>query len=131
MLEVIDRLARWCGVNLAITWATCCLCITNTSGFSGRSKHKIEYPNIPSALRPILHDDSIPVPEPQENYTLGPAAELEDYSPEAGSSMMEDQILSEYSTKEPHVIRQAGLNDIIRDLDLSKTKKQLPESRLQ
>ena len=44
-------------------------CITNIACISVQSKHKIENPNIPSALRPIPHDDSMPVPKPPEQYT--------------------------------------------------------------
>ena len=59
----------------------CYFCVSNTSGFSGRSKHKAEYPNITSALRTISHDDSMPVPEPPENYTLDSAPKSEETSP--------------------------------------------------
>jgi hypothetical protein len=48
----------------------CCLCITNITGFSVQSKHTIDYPNIPSALTLVPHDDSMPVPEPPKKYTL-------------------------------------------------------------
>jgi hypothetical protein len=101
--------------------------MTNTSGFSGRSKHKAEYPNITSALRTIPHDDSLPVSEPPENYTLDSALESEEASPEAGNSTREDQNFSAYSNKEPDLTTKAELND----LKLPKTKTQLLGSRLQ
>jgi hypothetical protein len=34
-----------------------------------QSKHKLEYPNIPSALRTIAYDDLMPVPELPVEYT--------------------------------------------------------------
>ena len=90
-------------------------------------RNKTEYPNISSALRTILHDDSLPISEPPENYTLDSALETEEASPEAGNSTREDQTFSAYSTKEPHLITKAELND----LKLPKTKTHLPGSRLQ
>ena len=33
-----------------------------TSAFNKKSKGKIEYPNLPSAVRPIPHSDKFPVP---------------------------------------------------------------------
>jgi hypothetical protein len=46
----------------------CYFCITNITGFSLQSEHKIEYSSIPSALRPVPHDNLMPVPEPSEKY---------------------------------------------------------------
>jgi hypothetical protein len=85
-------------------------------------KHKVEYPNISSALRPIPHDDSMPLPEPPEEYTLDSEPESEEALPEAGTSTREDQDLSAYSIIEPHLITQTELNDLVQDLDLQKTK---------
>jgi hypothetical protein len=42
------------------------------------TKHKIEYANIPSALRPVLLDDSMPVSKPLESFTLDSDSESED-----------------------------------------------------
>jgi hypothetical protein len=72
-------------------------CMTNITGFSVQSKHKTEYPNIPSALRPVSHDDSVPVPKPPEEYTLDSEPESEQASTEAGTSTREDQEFSAYS----------------------------------
>jgi hypothetical protein len=78
-----------------------CSGITNTNGFSGKSEQKIEYPNIPSALRPDPRDDSMPVPEPPKNYTLDSETESEEGSPEAGPSTRKDQDFSAYSSTGP------------------------------
>jgi hypothetical protein len=51
--------------------------MTKITGFSRFSKRKIEYPNIPSALRSVPHDDSMPVPKPPESYTLDSDSESE------------------------------------------------------
>ena len=109
----------------------CYLCMTNITGLSVQSKHKTEYPDIPPALRPVSHDDSVPVPKPPEEYTLDSEPESEQASTEAGTSTREDQEFSAYSTTQLHLTTRAELNDIFRDLDLSKTKAQLFGSRLQ
>jgi hypothetical protein len=93
----------------------CYFCITNITGLSMQSKHKIEYCNTPSALRPVPCDHSMPVPKPPEKYTLDLEPESEEASPEAGTGTREDQDLSMYSTIEPHLITQAELNDLFRD----------------
>jgi len=69
----------------------------------------------------------MPVPELPENYSPDSAPESEEASPEAGNSTTEDQTFSAYSSKEPRLITQAGLND----LNIPKAKTQLPGSRLQ
>jgi hypothetical protein len=38
--------------------------------FSQLPKHKIMYPNMPSALKPVPHDESVPVPNPTETFIL-------------------------------------------------------------
>jgi hypothetical protein len=42
----------------------CCVIITD---FSAKNKHKIMYPNLNSAMRPVTHDDNLPGVEPPEN----------------------------------------------------------------
>lgn len=93
-----------------------CFCITSITGFCVQSKHRIEYPKIPSALRFAPHDDSVPVPEPPEQYTVD--SESEEASPKAGTSTREDENFSAYST-------------ISCDLNLPKTKPELLGPRLQ
>jgi hypothetical protein len=51
--------------------------------------------------------------------------------PETGTSTIEDQDFSAYSTIQTHLITQAELKDLVRDLDLPETKAQLLGSRLQ
>ncbi len=52
-------------------------CNTNTTGFSVKNKHKITYPNLDSARRPILHDDTLPVPFPRQHRLDFIADEME------------------------------------------------------
>lgn len=97
-------------------------CITITNGFSGKSKHKIENPNISSALRSICHDDSVPVPEQPEHYTLHSEPESEEVSPESETSARKDRDFSAYSTVQPHLITQAESKDQVRDFVFPKNQ---------
>lgn len=100
----------------------CYFCITKIAGFSNKNKHKIIYPNIPSALRPVPHDDSMPVPKPPDTYTLDSETTSEEASPDANASMQEDDDFSLSSSSGLQLISKAELNDLLRDLDLPKTK---------
>jgi hypothetical protein len=79
--------------------------MTKIIGFSQFSKHEIEYPDIPSALRPVSHDDTRPGPKPPESYTLDSDSELEEVSPEGtGPNTTADPDFSTHNTSEPHLI---------------------------
>ena len=44
----------------------CRFCFTKTDSHNSKPKHTIVYPTIPSALRPVEHDDSLPNPKPPQ-----------------------------------------------------------------
>jgi len=44
--------------------------LTVTDGHNSKSKHTILYPNIPSALRTLEHDDSLPMLKRPQQWTL-------------------------------------------------------------
>ena len=100
-----------------------------SKGLSRKKKHGIQYPNIPSAIRPVPHGEILPVPKAPEKYTLDlDKQEIE--SSEFPMSSQESYIASCIS-HEPHFISQNELNDLVWDLELSKTKSELLGSRLQ
>jgi hypothetical protein len=39
------------------------------SGISLKSKHSVQNPSLPSAVRPVLHRQDLPVPKPPEKWT--------------------------------------------------------------
>src|SRR5678815_615213 len=53
----------------------CYFCLTNVQGFSSKSKHCIQYPNLHTAMRPVPHSDDLPVPTPPDEFTV----DSEDY----------------------------------------------------
>ena len=45
-------------------------CLTEATGFSAKNKNHINYPNLPSAMRPVLQSDDLKVPVPPEAWTI-------------------------------------------------------------
>ena len=48
----------------------CYVYSAKTHGHNSKSKRAIVYLNIPSTLRPVKHDDSLPVPKPPQQRLL-------------------------------------------------------------
>ncbi|XP_028674419.2 uncharacterized protein LOC114664472 [Erpetoichthys calabaricus] len=96
----------------------CYFCLVSVSGFSTKNKKSIEYPNLPSAIRPVPHDDRLPVPKPPETWSLD---ESDSDGEPNGERLTADG---------PHLITRSELNDLITDLDLSNAKAELLGLRL-
>lgn len=41
----------------------CYFCLVNVKGFNKKNKQHLQYPSIPSAIRPVAHSEEIPVPK--------------------------------------------------------------------
>lgn len=89
-------------------------------GVNKNKRKSIAYPEVASVIKPVPHSDTIPRPKP-------PKAES-DKSSEGELELSSD--LDDNSTTQ-HLIAQSELNDLIRDLKLSKTDAELLTSRLQ
>lgn len=106
----------------------CYFCLTPPmQGITSKNKHTVSYPNIPSAIRPVPHSVELPVPTPPTSFTYDSTSPEE----EAGPSEDSEYIYESSSSTVPHLITQGELNDLVRDLDLSKSKAELLASRLQ
>lgn len=113
----------------------CYFCLTKTKGYSKKKKQNIEYPTVPSAILPVPHGEGLPIPTPPLNWDDVVIPEEED--DECFHSRTED--LFESSTdpsyvppsSEPQLVTQNKLNDLVRDLGLSKQQAELLGSRLQ
>lgn len=112
----------------------CYFCLTNISGITSKSKHTVKYPNIPSALKPVPHSTELPVPEPPQNMTSSEdetTAEEVNKEGFAGENIDLDPTFEpESSSSSPHFLSQEDLNDLVRDLNLSKKQGELLGSRL-
>lgn len=111
-----------------------CLIPPIKQGINKKKRMVIEYPNLPSAIRPVPHSDELPIPNPPQEYTLdsdeSPDDNVEDdlFQP---STSQDPDFSAEVPGGEPHKINQRELSDLIRDLNLSKEKAELLASRLQ
>ncbi|KAJ8716001.1 hypothetical protein PYW08_013286 [Mythimna loreyi] len=101
----------------------CYFCLTNVVGFSRKNKGNIVYPNTSSATRPLPHSEELPIPVPPVAMEIVSEASLDTASSFVPS--YEDR------SSEPHLIEQPELNDLVRDLNLSKQHAELLGSRLQ
>ena len=110
----------------------CYFCLTKFKGYSAKSKHVIQYPNLPSAMQPVPHDGFAP-PKPPTDWDIGEQhVEMLDSGNEAAAStsLNNPEYLPRESTS-PHFIMQQELNDLVRDLNLSQTQSEFLASRLQ
>lgn len=106
----------------------CYFCMTNIAGYSKKNKSAIHYPNCDSALKPVPHDEQNPVPNPPVCLD----SESDDDDDEESHREQESDAYEPIDDEKiPHLIGQAELNDLVRDLGLTKKKAELLGSRLQ
>src|SRR5438477_7296916 len=107
----------------------CYFCQTKIAGFTVKTRHMIDYPVVPSASKPIPHSEELPVPKPPEDKT--PLDQSDDNSISSDEChQMDEEYLPTLSDKDIHLINQGDLNDLVRDLYLSKSQSELLTSRL-
>jgi hypothetical protein len=98
----------------------CYFYFTKIDGHNSKAKHNVGYPNSPSARKPVEHDDSLPIRKPPQQWTV--------YKEEPTSNSPEDESGPSCSNVDPdfteltvpYLISQTELNDLARDLNLSK-----------
>ena len=109
----------------------CYFCLTPSieKRFNRKKKSVIEYPNIPSAIRPVPHSDELPIPESREIDLL--SSDNAESSEECSVSKSCTSRNKKFGVAtEPHLINECKLNDLVRDLDFPKVKAELLASRL-
>ncbi|GBN78918.1 hypothetical protein AVEN_9465-1, partial [Araneus ventricosus] len=87
-----------------------------------------------SAVRPVRHNEPLPIPVAPKTYTLHRETDLEDFEPQSGSSTStygDEEYPADLSHRQPHLVTQPELYDLFRDLELPKSKSQLLGSRHQ
>ena len=103
-------------------------------GISKKKKRTVFYPNFPSATRPVLHGEGLPIPEPPKEYQISSdedEKEISDSGFPEPCTLKDPDFLANVVSNEPQKFSQNELNDLIRDLDLSKSKAEILASRLQ
>jgi hypothetical protein len=102
----------------------CYFCSCNVKGYNLINKKEILYPNLLSAMRPVPHSSEIPVPKSTEKLE-----DIPEDSEDEGETYDEDYRYVSDSI-EPQLFSQIELNDLVRDLGLSKESAELLGSRL-
>ena len=95
-----------------------------TSGFNKKNKSRIEQPNLPSAVKLMLHLDEIPVPIFEQ---LPPLKDLSDFEEDSDGNNADFEIQEDSFCKG---FVQPELDGLARDLDLSKKVSEILASRL-
>jgi len=98
----------------AITPDRLLFCKIKTTEVNYRICNKLNYPDLPSARRPVPHDDSLPVPKIKQVENV-----------DENLSMQDGHNDYVFTRSNSHIITQIELNDLIRDLNLSKEKSEI------
>ena len=101
----------------------CYFCVTDVIGINKKNCKVLKYPYLESARRPIVHSDECPVPV----YEM-----LSDDSDNGSTAAQESQEDEEtdFIDDRPNLFSQNELNDLVRNLNLSKSSSELLASRL-
>ncbi|UYV67602.1 hypothetical protein LAZ67_5001347 [Cordylochernes scorpioides] len=84
----------------------CYFCLTKTTGITSKSRHTVEYPDLPSAMRPVPHSDILPVSQPPENVIFS------DDELDRREQQSDDTNFEAGASSEPHLLTQGDLNDL-------------------
>ena len=107
----------------------CYFCVVpNVHGFSKENRKSRQYPSLPSTIRPTPHDEHIPV------LMFKSLLEEGDYKSPIGSPSSYEYEISDkefdLSCIEPQCFSQVELNNLVRDLNLSKESSEVLAPRL-
>ncbi|GBN41486.1 hypothetical protein AVEN_140491-1 [Araneus ventricosus] len=91
-----------------------------------KNKKNVFYPNLSSAIRPVPHTSEISVPHAPSSLD-----EIRSDSEDGDALTHQDESCSDFSVDEgPQPFYESELNDLVRDLGLSKDGAELLGSRL-
>jgi hypothetical protein len=91
-----------------------------------KKKQKIDYPNIPYAIRPVPRGEHLPVAEPPKDFVFN--SEMEEEDTEKTGHHEEDTTDPDCSGpafESTHKLTQKELNDLVRDLEVPNSRAQL------
>ena len=109
----------------------CYFCLTSITGVAAKSKHTVQYPDLPPVMRPVPHSAELPVPKPPTNMALSDSESSDEDVGQTNNKMDGDPTCAgASSSNEPRLLTQGGLNDIVRYLNLSKKQAELLGFRL-
>ena len=122
----------WCEPKEHLT--DCYFLFGNTKGIGKKNRQNFSYPSIPSAIRPVLHSDKFPPPVfngflSSEDEETGSEEEHMDIEYKTTDTESENSC-TESKKAVPQQFNQSKLNDLVRDLDLSKQAAEILAFRL-
>ena len=104
----------------------CHFCLTNLKGCNRKNKHNVKYPDVPPSTEPEPHNSNLPVSEPNVTIDTEPISDSKSSAATEHDSYMPE----EEEVHQPKPLIQVQLNNLRRDLNLSKEPAQLLGSRL-
>lgn len=105
----------------------CYFCAINIMGINRKNRTTLEYPNLPSAMRPTPHSEEIPVPV-FEDKSIEESSSSQDETQSIATT--DDASFLDDNDEQPKLFSQNELNDLVRDLNLPKDSAELLASRL-
>ena len=99
------------------------------TGINRKNKHCLKYPDVLSAIKPLPHGPEIPIPNPPPDFSEFESLSSTD-NDESLNDLWDQPTYDEPNYKQTNLLTQAQLNDLTRDLYLSKESAKLLESRL-
>ena len=99
--------------------------MTNLKDINCKNKQHVQYPDVPSAIKPVPHGANRPVREPNFTMESSSGSESSDMTDtaECGACRLEED-------DQPLPLTQAQLNDLTQDLNLSMESAKLLDSHL-
>ena len=104
----------------------CYFCLTKIAGVNKKNRHCVTYPDLPSARKPVAHSSEVPIPNPPQNLNICSDSDEE----QEHMDISEPYEPSDSEMNNSKKLKQHQLNDLVRDLGLSKESAQLLGSRL-
>ena len=101
----------------------CYFCMVNTKGVGKKNQHKISYASIPLAIRPVPHCEELQVPVFSDFSACENSDDDQREHENCNNEMVsESESFSDDTNRlsSPELFSQTELNDLVRDLGLSK-----------
>ena len=102
---------------------SCYFCMVDISKYKKtKDRKKIVYPSIPSSIAPVNHGPELPIPQPPTTHAISSTSSEDDDA--------DFEVDTQCSSKDPHFPNQNELDDLRKDLGLTKAKAEIRFSRL-
>jgi len=75
----------------------CYFCLTSITRVTAKFRHTVQYPNIPSAMRPVPHSAELPVSKPPTNMMLSDSESSDEDVGQANNNM-------NFQVRHPHCV---------------------------